>query len=156
MVKHPGHWLWNSYGAMIGTVDAPDWLDRGTVLALFGSDQGTAISGFEAFVLAGIGEESPFRSVRNQLFLGDDAFCEHAAPQQLRHTLKEINRSQRRAIVRPLPEYFDECTSRKEAMAKAYLSHSYSMTEIAEFCQVSVRTVSRAVKAYREMSDCQT
>lgn len=156
MVKHPGHWLWSSYGATIGSVDAPDWLDRAAVLAQFGSDQGPAVSGFEAFVLAGIGEESPFRSVRNQLFLGDDAFCEHAAPQQSRHTLKEINRSQRRAMVRPLAEYFDEYASRKAAMANAYLSHSYSMTEIAEFCQVSVRTVSRAVKAYREMSDCQT
>lgn len=156
LVAHPGQWLWSSYGAMVGTVDAPTWLERDIALARFGSDHGTAIDAFEAFVLAGIGQASPLGAVRNQLLLGDDEFCERAAQLEHPRDLREINRSQRRAIVLPLPEYFDTKENWKLAMAKAYLSQAYTMTEIAEYCQVSVRTVSRAVNAYRKMSDCQT
>ena len=28
LVSHPGHWIWSSYAAMVGTIDAPAWLDR--------------------------------------------------------------------------------------------------------------------------------
>ena len=156
MVKHPGHWLWSSYGAMMGTVDAPAWLARDTLLASFGSDHETAARSFEAFVLEGIGQESPFRAVRNQLFLGDEDFCQRAMHRDFPSDLQEINRCQRRAIVLSLADYFAATPNEKDAMANAYLSHSYAMKEIAEYCQVSVRTVSRAVSAYRKMSDCQT
>jgi REP element-mobilizing transposase RayT len=156
LVTHPGHWLWSSYGAMVGTVDAPAWLSRDSALAQFGSEEAAAIREFASFVLEGIGQESPFRAVRHQLFLGDEDFCERAARGEFKSALLEINRSQRRAVVLPLAAYFDDCPERNQAMAKAYLSHCYTMMEIAEFCQVSVRTVSRAVHAFRKMSDCQT
>lgn len=156
LVKHPGHWLWSSYGALVGSVDTPAWLERDTVLAQFGSNREQAVRTFEDFVLAGIGQESPFQAVRNQLFLGSDEFCEHAAQGQVRGDLMEIKRTQRQAIVRPLAEYFLLYLDRHEAMAHAYLSHNYTMIEIASFCEVSVRTVSRAVSAFRKMSDCQS
>ena len=156
LVSHPGHWIWSSYAAMVGTIDAPAWLDRESMLARFGDDPAAATSAYEAFVLAGIGLESPFRAVRHQLFLGDEAFCEQAARQQFGGDLGEIKRSQRRAIVRPLAEYRTLYSDRNEAMAQAYLSHNYTMAEIAAFHRVSVRTVSRAVKSYREMADCQS
>lgn len=156
LVAHPGDWLWSSYGAMVGTVDAPQWLERDTILARFGSGQDAAIEAFETFVLAGIGQESPFRAVRNQLYLGEAECCGPTAHVELRGDPREINRSQRQAFVLPLSDYFASGTNRKEAMAKAYLSRSYNMAEIAEYCRVSIRTVSRAVNAFREMSDCQT
>jgi REP element-mobilizing transposase RayT len=132
------------------------WLSRDSALAQFGSEEAAAIREFASFVLEGIGQESPFRAVRHQLFLGDEDFCERAARGEVKSALLEINRSQRRAVVLPLAAYFDDCPERNQAMAKAYLSHCYTMMEIAEFCQVSVRTVSRAVHAFRKMSDCQT
>ncbi len=156
LVSHPGNWLWSSYSILVGRVDAPEWHERDTVLAQFGSHRETAISAFEVFVLEGIGQESPFRTVRNQLFLGDDEFCERAAKGEFRGDLLEIKRTQRRAIVRPLAEYFELYPNEREAMAQAYLSHAYTMLEIAQFRQVSARTVSRAVKAHLEMSICQT
>jgi putative transposase len=156
LVKHPAHWLWSSYGALIGTVDAPAWLERDTVLAQFGNNREEAIRVFEDFVLAGIGEKIPFPAVRNQLFLGSDEFCKLAAHGQIQGDLLEIKRAQRRAIVRPLSDYFVQFQDRHEAMAQAYLSHNYTMAEIADFCDVSARTVGRAVKAYRKMSDCRS
>lgn len=156
LVKHPGHWLWSSYGALIGTVDAPAWLDRDTVLAQFGNDREAAIQAFEDFVLAGIGQESTFPTVRSQLFLGSDEFCALATRGEIHGELLEINRAQRRAFVRPLADYFLLYPDRDVAMAQAYLSHHFTMAEIADFCGVSARTVGHAVKAYRKMSDCRS
>lgn len=156
LVTHPGHWLWSSYQVMTGAVDSPAWLERDKVLAQFGNHRDTAIRGFEDFVLAGIGLESPFKAVRNQLFLGDEEFCLQAAQAETHNNLLEIKRIQRRVKVRPLPEYFSLYEDKHEAMARAYLSHAYTLQEIADFRQISIRTVSRAVKAYRKMSDCQT
>jgi REP element-mobilizing transposase RayT len=156
LVSHPGHWLWSSYDALVGKHDPPRWFARDVVLAHFGSSGEPAVSAFEKFVLEGIGQDSPFRAVRNQLFLGNEEFCEFAARRELVKIQLEIKRSQRRAMERPLADYFSNQRNEKDAMAQAYLSHAYSMLEIATFCGVSVRTVSRAVKAYRKMSDCQT
>jgi putative transposase len=156
LVAHPCHWVWSSYGVLVGTVDAPAWHERDMVLAHFGHDRESAINAFEAFVLEGIGKESPFRAVRHQLFLGDDAFCERAVMREFRGEMIEIKRTQLRAIVRPLAEFFELYPDKREAMARAYLSHAYTMAEIAEFSQTSSRTVSRAVKCHLEMSDCQS
>lgn len=156
LVAHPGSWEWSSYCILVGSVDTPAWHERDIVLAQFGSHHETAIRAFEVFILEGIGQESPFRAIRNQLFLGDDAFCEGAAKGECRGDLLEVKRTHRRAIVRPLAEYFELCPNEHEAMARAYLSHAYTMLEIAKFRQVSARTVSRAVKAHVEMSICST
>lgn len=156
LVQHPGHWLWSSYGAMTGAVDIPSWLMCDHVLSLFGDQRGLAISAYEEFVLEGIGCESPFNALRNQLFLGDDNFCASAAKSEFKTELLEIKRIQRRIKERPLSDYFDTYENKQEAMARAYLSHAYTMLEIAEFRQVSVRTVSRAVSNFRKMSGCQT
>jgi len=156
LVTHPSHWMWSSFGILIGSVDTPVWHERDIVLALFGNHRETAIRAVEAFVMEGLGQESPFRAVRNQLFLGDDAFCERAVQQEFRGDRLEIKRTQLRAIVRPLAEYFTLYRNEHEAMARAYLSHAYTMAEIAKFRDVSTRTVSRAVKAHRKMSDCQS
>lgn len=156
LVAHPAQWIWSSYAAIIGSIDAPAWLQREAVLAQFGSDRAAAIDAFQAFVVDGTAHESPFRAVRNQIFLGDDEFCKLAAQQEFRGDLLEIKRTQRQAVARPLSEYFTLYPNRAEAMAQAYLSHAYTMLEIAQFCGLSVRTVSRAVRAHREMSGCQS
>jgi putative transposase len=156
LVTHPSHWIWSSYGILTGCIDKPAWHERDVVLALFGHHRETAARAFEAFVMEGIGLENPFRAVRHQLFLGDDAFCERAVKQDLRGDRLEIKRTQLRAIVRPLAEYFELYRNEHAAMAHAYLSHAYTMAEIAKFRDVSPRTVSRAVQVHRKMSDCQS
>jgi len=156
LVTHPSHWIWSSYAVLIGSVDTPIWHERDIVLAQFGTHRETSIHNFEAFVLDGIGLESPFRNVRNQLVLGDDAFCENATKGNFRGDLLQVKRTHRRAIAWPLAEYFSVYPNEGEAMARAYLSHAYTMLDIAKFRQVSTRTVSRAVKAHLKMSVCST
>lgn len=150
LVAHPAQWLWSSFAAIVGTIDAPPWLARDSVLAQFGNEIQTAIETFQAFVLEGIGMENPFRAVRNQLFFGDDEFCQLAAQQKMVGNLLEIKRAQRQAIVRPLASYFEDSGNEKDAIAQAYLSRAYTMAEIAEHKRISIRTVCRAVNAYRK------
>jgi REP element-mobilizing transposase RayT len=148
MTHQPATWPWSSHLAAIGLGDAPAWLRADLVLAQFGTNQHQAQQAYREFVLAGIGGPSPLRGVKNQLLLGDEAFCEHLIGASVQGDLAEIKRDQRAAIIYPLPEYFTHHRSPSEAMARAYLSHGYSMPEIARFARVSVKTVSRAVQSF--------
>jgi putative transposase len=86
-------------------------------------------------------------AARHQLFLGDDDFIAKHLPQGTDNKFSEISRAHRRAMARPLAEYATQHPDRNTAMAKAYESGAYSMTEIAAFFGVLAMTVSRTVKA---------
>ncbi|WP_028101114.1 transposase [Pseudoduganella violaceinigra] len=150
MVALPSHWLWSSHGAAMGMVDGQEWLKSDQLLACFDSDQHQARQAYGEFVIAGIDMPSPLRAMTHQLILGDEAFCARVVGSQCDGNLAEVKRSQRRAISRPLQDYFAEFHDPKVAMAHAYRSLAYSMPEIAQFARVSVKTVSRAVKAFEE------
>ncbi|HJV01209.1 MAG TPA: transposase [Burkholderiaceae bacterium] len=149
MVALPTEWPWSSYQATIGLVDAPVWLDVDTVLKRFGSNLRDARSSYRQFVAAGIGGSSPLARVANGLLLGDEKFQASLIGTEHAGNPMEVKRNQRRAIALPLPHYFATYRESKEAMARAYLSLGYSMPEIARHAQVSVKTVSRAVAAFK-------
>lgn len=148
MMALPSEWPWSSYNATMDMVDGPSWLRTDELLAHFDSNRHQARLAYEEFVVAGMGGPSPLRAVSNQLLLGDEEFCARVADTRPEGNLMELKRSQRRAIARPLAEYFVEFRDPKEAMARAYRSLAYSMPEIAGFARVSVKTVSRAVAAF--------
>jgi putative transposase len=150
VVHRPADWPWSSYGATMGVVDAPKWLRFEAVLQHFGDELTTARQTYAEFVAAGIGGRSPLAEVSNQLILGDQDFKARIVGTKANGNPFEIKRVQRRAVARPLPEYFAEYRDRKEAMARAYRSLGYSMPEIAAYARVSLKTVSRAIKAFEE------
>lgn len=152
LVLHPLDWAWSSYRATVGVDDAPGWLEIGTVLALFGAAAEGAIVEYKAFVMAGIGGQSPLKNVSCQVLLGDEAFCQGLGQQRDAVVLLEISRIQRQAVVPPLHEFFANGTSPKLGMARAYLSLGYSMAAIARHQNVSVKTVSRAVKEHQKQA----
>jgi REP element-mobilizing transposase RayT len=143
----PGDWPWSSYGAKMGSIDSPAWLHSKKVLEQFGHDSAGAQEAYRKFVLAGIGGTSPLAAVSNQLVLGDEKFQSSVIGARVAGNPLELRRVHRRAVARPLSEYFREFHDPKEAMAQAYFSLAYSMSEIAQFARVSVKTVSRAVHA---------
>ena len=148
IVSTPDEWLWSSYGAKMGFVDSPEWLKSQEVLQKFGSSLAGARHAYREFVLAGIGGPSPLAQVSSELILGDAEFTANIVGHKLPDNPFEIKRVQRRAVVRPLPEFFLEYRNPKEAMARAYLSLGYSMPEIAVYAGVSVKTVSRAISSF--------
>lgn len=148
LVALPSQWPWSSYNTTMGLVEGHSWLRTDDLLAHFGTNKHAARRAYEAFVAAGIGAGSPLHAVSNQLLLGDEEFCARATDIRPDGDLMELKRVERRAISKPLADYFVEYRDPKEAMARAYRSLAYSMPEIARYARVSVKTVSRAINAF--------
>jgi len=152
MMSHPADWPWSSFAAMMGEVSTPRWLLSESILALFGDTLEHARLSYLDFVLSGIGLPSPLSRARNQSILGDELFVETITASQALLRSPQFNRSQRKATVAPLSDFFRSYTDRKEAMARAYATLTYTMQEIGDFCGVSAKTVSRAIKHYEELA----
>ncbi len=147
MVAQAADWLWSSYGAMVGEVTAPGWLETDWLLAQFGEDCASARAGYAAFVADGVGQPSLWEGLRHQVFLGTDAFVERFTRAGMPlEPLREVPRVQRRALAPSLARFAQDYSNPREAMARAFLTGAYSMREIAEHFGVHYSTVSRAVR----------
>ena len=69
--------------------------------------------------------------------------CVAAQPPQ---HLREVPRTQRRPLAKPLADFARRYPDRREAMAPAFQTGVYSMQEIADAFGVHYSTVSRAVR----------
>jgi len=147
IVDTPENWEWSSYRYMLGKKPAPSWMAIDWLLACFDADQVTAKDAYRRFVMAGIDVDSPLRDTCFQCILGDQAFIE-----QHKHSAEgvgvEVARTQRRVLAMTLDEYASKFAPRDLAMAQAYRSTAFSMSQIAAHFDVSVKTVSRAVAAF--------
>lgn len=147
IVDKLGDWEWSSLQFMLREQCPPSWMNTDWLLACFGEDRVEAKRAYLAFLLAGINEESPLKHVSFQCILGDDGFIAQHRKSATTTISVEIAREQRRATAMPLDDYAATFASRDIAMAQAYRSTAFSMSEIAAYFQVSVKTVSRAVAA---------
>ena len=103
----------------------------------------TARQAYRRFVMEGQGLPCPLDQARHQLLLGDEAFVA-----QYKHhpkALREVSKAQRRSVALVLTDYQEGSRTRKEAMARAYLSGAYTMAEIGDHFGVHYMTVSRVV-----------
>ena len=147
MVRHSKDWPWSSYRATAGFAAAEPCLTTDWVLAGFAKTKRTAQERYRNFVQAGKGLPSPWTQLKNQIYLGDDAFIEDMQCQlDPEQSLKDIPKKQKQAPVKPLAWFESRYTSRDERMAQAYLSGHYTLEEVGEHFGVSYATVSRAVK----------
>jgi putative transposase len=155
-------WQWSSHPYFVSKEQPPAWLERNWLLSRFGNAPTEAVSAYQMFVLQGVDKTSPLTATRHQVLLGDDTFV--AAHQELQRSeeVVEVVRTERRAVALPLVEYEARYADRNEAMARAYLSHAFTMPQIAQAFNVSAKTVSRAVAAFEKeakaeaVSKCQT
>jgi len=74
MVKRGGDWPWSSYRAMVGEAPAPEWLATDALLAQFGSRRSRARERYRELVSQGVGGEGIWSALRQQIYLGDEAF----------------------------------------------------------------------------------
>lgn len=148
MVESLDDWPWSSFPQFMGQAPAPSWLDIDWTLSHFGRSRSRARAAYAEFVMAGRGLPSPLVQTRHQLILGEDAFVEKHRQLASSDTLREVSKAERRAIAPDLATFQTDYPIRDEAMARAYLSGAYTMTEIAEFFNVHYMTVSRAVRKF--------
>jgi putative transposase len=141
-------WPWSSYQYYMGDVAVPVWLECDWLLGRFGTRRSQAITAYRNFVLAGIGKASPLSETRHQVLLGEDDFIAQHQQLQRSETLAQTVRIKRAAVALSLTEYRRRFPDRAEAMARAYLSTALTMTNIAHAFDMSVQTVSRAVRIW--------
>jgi ActR/RegA family two-component response regulator len=87
--------------------------------------------------------------------LGSNTFVEKIRPRlETTETVTEVPKRQRR-LHRPALQQFlakrGTRTARDQAIAKAYLQHGYTLSEIGRAVDLHYATVSRIVKAREEM-----
>jgi len=147
MVRHCKEWPWSSYRATAGMKVAEPWLTTDWILAGFAKTRSVAQRRYCDFVQEGKGQSSPWQKLRNQIYLGDEAFVEEMqcqlTPDQ---SLKDIPKKQKQAPIKPLAWYKERYAGRDECMAHAYLSGHYTLDQVGQYFDVSYATVSRAVK----------
>ncbi len=148
MVRSAKDWPWSSYRATSGQVEKPEWLDVNWIIASFGKRRQKAIEGYRSFVKAGKGQPSPWKKLKNQVYLGSDEFVEQIL-ESIRDDkhLSEVPSSQKRAAPKPLQHYEKSSKARDEAIFNAYQSDGYSMQEIGDYFGLHYSRVSRILKA---------
>lgn len=133
MVRAAKDWPWSSYRATAGQVEPPAWLQVDGVLAAFGKRRAKAIEAYRAFVSEGKGQPSPWNSLKNQMYLGDDKFVERMLNHLDKdHELTEIPSTQRRAMPNTLAEFEAGASERDEAIIKAVTNGGYSLKEVGD------------------------
>jgi putative transposase len=148
MVKQPGKWQWSSYNATAGFESCPGWLKAEGLLAQFGRDRGLARRRYKEFVGDGIGQESLWRELKGQIFLGDERFVQRTQARLDDGQVNDVNipRAQRRAPAPGLRQLQAQYKDQKKAMVAAYETGEYSYQQVGNHFGVHFTTVGRIVR----------
>ena len=156
MVKSPQDHAWGSYRATMGLAPISPALSIDWLLGQFAKTKSVARQRYAAFVLAGVGQPSPWEELKGQVLLGSEGFVEKLGPALgVSETIVEIPKRQRklhRPTLKQLLGAAESREARNRAMAKAYLELRYTLTEIGQEAGLHYATVSRIIKALEETS----
>ena len=148
MVRRVQDWPWSSYRATAGLTEAPDWLDTDWILSAFGQRKSRAQERYRAFVAEGKNQPAPWGQLKNQIYLGSDAFVDkmqsRLPPDK---DLSEIPAAQRRRVAKPLDDYARKYRDRNEAIRRAYESGGHGLKAIGDHFGLHYSRVSRIVTA---------
>ena len=132
---------------MTGEDAAPEWLETRAILAAFGQTEAQAVEGYQSFIAAGKGQPSPWEHLKQQVYLGSDAFVE-AMQRKVPHDrdLREVPQAKRRPVPRLLAEYDQTHADRDQAIKAAYASGGYTMQEIGDYFALHQSRISKIVR----------
>jgi hypothetical protein len=155
MVASPEKYMWSSYQATFGSAPAPPGLTTDWVLSQFAKTRAIARKRYADFVTEGIGNRSPWSTLKGQFLLGGEKFIEQMAPfLNEQSCLSEVPKKQRllhRPSIKQLFAKIDTKAGRNEVIAQAYLEYGYTQNEIAKELGLHYASVSRIVK---QMEEC--
>ncbi len=146
MVRKAKDWPWSSYLDIAGLREAPRWLHTDWLLATFGRRLSSARLKYQQFVAEGKNQSPPWEFLRNQIFLGSDAFVSELLEKiDGDRDLSEVPESQRREKPRPLDDYAKIAGNRNESIVVAYASGGYNLKQIGDYHGLHYSRVSRIV-----------
>jgi REP element-mobilizing transposase RayT len=152
LIKKPEQWRWSNYRATLGLAKRPSFLAIDWVLSQFAGRKRVATEKYRRFVMQGIDKESPWETLKGQIFWGTDEFIKQLSDLlDEKESIKEVPKVQRYVARPPLKELFKgkrgkERTSDDRAIYDAYVRYGYTMKEIAEHLGFHYATISRAIK----------
>jgi REP element-mobilizing transposase RayT len=154
LVESAQAWPWSSYRANAGLVQMPGWLATETLHGhLLGRDVATEVDRrqaerLHAQTVAAGRDTDLWRSLRQEIFLGDEAFviASQAIASERRLGCKEIAKEQRFARS-ALVDWLQPERTRDEAIRLAYSQGCMTMSEIARQADLSVSRISRLIAA---------
>jgi len=152
MVAAPQDWPWSSYRALTGTRLAPPWLDATTVHGMLlgrtpvtPADQQQAARLYAELVATARDAPLWASNLRQQVYLGDDAFVERMQARGAAE-LVAAPAPPETPPPRPLQEWLASCSTREEALYRAYREGGLTMTAMARELGLSVARVSQLVQ----------
>lgn len=151
MVGRPADYSWSSYRATTAMAPRSAWLHTDWILSQFGNRRAKAVAAYVRFVDDGGARQRPWDDLKDQVFLGSDAFVatmKARIPDDDR--LREVPRVQRRSPPRPIAWYADTYRDRNQAIAMAYRSNDHSQQDIAKYFALHYTSVSRIIGKARE------
>jgi REP element-mobilizing transposase RayT len=77
-VREPVSYAWSSYRATLGAAPCPAWLSAAQLLAWFSTDACSARNAYLRFVAEGTDAPAPWTGLREQIYLGSEAFLRFA------------------------------------------------------------------------------
>jgi putative transposase len=152
LIKRPEQWRWSSYRATIGLVKRPSFLTVDWILSQFGGRKRVAMEKYRRFLMEGIDKESPWETLKGQIFYGADEFIKELSRLlDEKGNMKEVPRLQRYVAKPSLSELFKGKKGKKrkaedKTIYAAYVRYGYTMKEIAEHLGLHYATISRAIK----------
>lgn len=148
MVKAPADWPWSSYRASVGLEPPQPWLAVDGLLVHFAEQRGLAQTRYAGFVAEGIKAESPWSSLKGQVYLGDEQFVQRmqACMQADKRDDIQIPATPRRPPQRSLREIEQAAQDRNAAIVMAHATGAYSYQHIASYFGVHFTTVGRIVR----------
>jgi REP element-mobilizing transposase RayT len=151
MVRSAKDWPWSSYRATVGQGEGAPWLQTEWILSAFSRQKARATERYREFVAEGKNQPSPWEQLRNQVYLGSEAFVERMQAQlDATKDLREIPARQRRALAKPLQHFSADTKNRDESIMAAYASGGYSMKEIGDHFGLHYSYVSRILSRARK------
>ena len=155
MVRDVSDWPWSSYGAHVGRVAAPAWLDMHALHGMLlqrqpssAADRRRAASLYARLVADETAASPWVEGLRQQVFLGDEAFVARMLDKASvsSRQAKEVPKVQRRRLT-TVAAYLRLHRHRDTAMHAAYVDGGLTMTQIATECALSISRVSRVIAA---------
>jgi REP element-mobilizing transposase RayT len=146
MVVQPEDWAWSSYRPTLGLAPAPAWLAADGLLKQFAEQRRTARRRYAKFVREGMGL-SIWDRLRQQIYLGDDAFVEKMQRKLTDGDLYiNVPRAQRRPPAPALSVIEAAHQDRDATIIAAYASGAYTYVAIAEHFGLHLATVGRIIR----------
>lgn len=148
MVRSAKEWPWSSYCSTAGYTEQNEFLTSDWILASFAKRKTVAQIKYREFINKGKGQPSPWQSLKNQVYLGNEQFVkEHIDSITNKDVeLSEIPKSQRKAKPEAIEYYLKQAINRDDAILRAWNSGGYTQKNIADYFSIHYSRVSKIIK----------